>query len=102
MARDRISFPWLPRSRQRPRTGAARRLESTRIDFIGQVKDEHGKIVQNVRDMVDVKLKGEVAAQLAKRPVVYDTGLPYRGAYNLKFLARDNESGKMGTYRPSS
>ena len=56
--------------------------------------------MQNVRDMVDVKLKGDVAAQLAKHPIVYDTGFTLPpGAYNLKFLARDNESGKMGTYQ---
>jgi VWFA-related protein len=74
--------------------------ESTRIDFIGQVKDEHGKIVQNVRDMADVKLKDEVASQLAKHPVVYDTGFTLPpGAYDLKFLARDNASGKIGTYQ---
>ena len=74
--------------------------ESTRIDFIGQVKDAHGKIVQNVRDVVDVKLKGESAAQLAGHPVVYDTGFILApGAYDLVFLARDDGTGKMGTYQ---
>ena len=74
--------------------------ESTRIDFIGEVKDSHGKIVQNVRDMVEVKLKGAEAAQLARHPIVYDTGFVLApGTYDLKFLARDNETGKMGTYQ---
>jgi len=74
--------------------------ESTRVDFICEVKDAHGKVVQNVRDMVDVKLKGEAAAQLSKHPIVYDTGFVLEpGAYDLVFLARDNETGKMGTYR---
>jgi len=73
--------------------------ESTRIDFIGQVKDSAGKIVQNVRDMVEVKLKGQTAADLAKHPLEYDTGFTLApGKYNLKFLARENETGKMGTY----
>ncbi len=73
--------------------------ESTRIDFIGQVKDSAGKIVQNVRDMADVKLKGETAADLARHPLEYDTGFTLApGKYNLKFLARENETGKMGTY----
>jgi len=73
--------------------------ESTRIDFIGQVKDSAGKIVQNVRDMADVKLKGQTAADLAKHPLEYDTGFTLApGKYNLKFLARENETGKMGTY----
>jgi VWFA-related protein len=73
--------------------------ESTRVDFIGQVKDAQGRVVQNVRDMVDVKLKGETAADLAKHPIVYDSGFTLApGKYDLKFLARDNATGKMGTY----
>jgi hypothetical protein len=46
-----------------------------------------------------VKLKGEAAGQLAKHPLVYPTGFTLPpGKYNLKFLVRDNETGKMGTY----
>ena len=48
--------------------------ERTLIDFIGEIKDEYGTTVQNVRDKVDIKLSGETAAQLAKRPIQYDTG----------------------------
>lgn len=73
--------------------------ERTRIDFIGEVKDEFGTTIQNVRDKVDIKLSGSTAAELAKRPIQYDTGftlLP--GKYKLKFLARDNETGRIGTY----
>ena len=36
--------------------------ESTRIDFIGEVKDAKGQVQGNVRDISDVKLKGETAA----------------------------------------
>src|SRR5207237_1854334 len=73
--------------------------ERTLIDFIGEVKDEWGSTVQNVRDKVDIKLSGETAAQLTKRPIEYDTGftlLP--GTYTIKFLARDAETGRIGTY----
>ena len=73
--------------------------ERTLIDFIGEVKDEFGSTVQNVRDKVDIKLSDETAAQLAKRPIQYDTGftlLP--GSYTIKFLARDAETGRIGTY----
>jgi len=73
--------------------------ERTLIDFIGEVKDEYGATVQNVRDKVDLKLSDETAAQLAKRPIQYDTGftlLP--GTYTIKFLARDAETGRIGTY----
>jgi len=73
--------------------------ESTMLDFIGQVKDTKGEIKGNVRDSVPLKFKGETAAQLAKHPVVYDTGFSLAaGNYSIKFLARDNETGKMGTF----
>lgn len=73
--------------------------EHTLIDFIGEVKDDFGTTVQNVRDKVDIKLSGETAQELAKRPLAYDTGftlLP--GKYKMKFLARDAETGRIGTY----
>ncbi len=73
--------------------------ERTLIDFIGEVKDDYGSTIQNVRDKYDIKLSGETAAQLAKRPIEYETGftlLP--GKYKIKFLARDAETGRIGTY----
>jgi VWFA-related protein len=73
--------------------------ERTAIDFIGEIKDEYGATVANLRDKVDMKLSGETAAQLVKRPIEYDTGytlLP--GTYNIKVLARDDETGRIGTY----
>ncbi len=73
--------------------------ETTRLDFIGQVKDAKGAVVGNVRDYIEVKLKDETASQLAKRTLQYDTGFTLPpGAYTLKFLARDNETGKIGTF----
>ncbi len=45
-------------------------------------------------------LKGETAGQLSKRPLAYDTGFTLApGTYSIKFLARENETGKMGTYQ---
>ena len=72
--------------------------ERTVIDFIGEIK-EGAYTAANVRDKVDVKLSGETASELAKHPITYDTGftlLP--GKYTLKFLARDAETGRIGTY----
>jgi len=79
------------------RTGGA---ERTLIDFIGEVKDEYGTTIQNLRDKVDMKLSGETASELLRRPIEYDTGftlLP--GKYVIKFLARDSETGRIGTYQ---
>src|SRR4030081_3482835 len=73
--------------------------EHTRIDFIGEVKDEFGSTIQNVRDKVDIKLSDRTAGALSKHPIEYDTGftlLP--GKYAVKFLARDAETGRIGTY----
>ena len=73
--------------------------ERTLLDFIGEVKDEFGTTVSNVRDKVDIRLSDSTAAELATRPIQYDTGftlLP--GKYKLKFLARDDETGRIGTF----
>jgi VWFA-related protein len=73
--------------------------ESTRLDFIGEIRDAKGAPQGMVRDEITVKLKGETVGQLAKRNLQYDTGFTLPpGAYTLKFLARDNETGKMGTF----
>jgi len=70
-----------------------------RIDFIGEVKDRYGTTVQNVRDKIERKLDALTASELSRRPVEYQTSftlLP--GPYRLKFLARDLETGRIGTY----
>jgi len=73
--------------------------ERTSIEFIGEVKDEYNTTVSNVRDTVSQKLTGETAAQLAHHPIQYNTAftlLP--GTYSIKVLARDDETGRIGTY----
>ena len=73
--------------------------EATRLDFIGEVRDAKGAPQGMVRDEITVKLKGENAGQLASRNLTYDTGFTLPpGTYSLKFLARENETGKMGTF----
>jgi VWFA-related protein len=77
-----------------------RGAQRTVIDFIGEVKDDYGVTMQNVRDKLDIKLSDQTAAELAKRPVQYETGftlLP--GKYVIKVLARDDETGRIGTYQ---
>ena len=73
--------------------------EHTVIDFVGEIKDEYGSTVTNVRDKVDIKLTDKSAEQLSKSPILYNTGytlLP--GTYSIKVLARDDETGRIGTY----
>jgi hypothetical protein len=76
-----------------------RGAERTLIDFIGEIKDEFGSTIQNIRDKVDIRLTGQSAAELTRRTIEYDSGytlLP--GAYTIKVLARDAETGHIGTF----
>jgi VWFA-related protein len=74
--------------------------ERTVIDFIGEIRNEYGTIIANIRDKADFKVKGEALSVLANSPIQYDSGytlLP--GNYIIKFLARNAETGRIGTYQ---
>ncbi|MEP7354196.1 MAG: VWA domain-containing protein [Acidobacteriota bacterium] len=74
--------------------------EHTVITFIGEIRG--GGPVSNIRDLVDIKLSDTTAADLVKKSIVYDTGftvLP--GNYKIKLLARDQETGRIGTFESS-
>jgi VWFA-related protein len=75
--------------------------EHTLIDFVGEIKDMVGGMtVTNVRDHVNIKLSDATAAELAHRHIEYDTGVTLLpGNYMIKFLARDDETGRIGTYQ---
>ena len=75
--------------------------ERTLIDFVCEVKDATtGMTMSNVRDSVNIKLSDATVAQLAHRPVEYDSGFTlFPGKYLIKFLARDDETGRMGTFQ---
>ena len=73
--------------------------QTTDLDFIGQVKDSMGKLVGGVRDQITVKLTDTDAEKLDQRHLQYDTGLTLGpGNYSLLFLAREDQTGKMGTF----
>src|SRR5204862_6227011 len=70
------------------------------IDFTGEVTGPYGIPIQNIHDKLDITLTDATAAQLATRPIQYETGftlLP--GKYVIKFLARDSETGRIGTFQ---
>jgi hypothetical protein len=76
--------------------------QHTLIDFLLEIKDNLGGFgtVQNMRDNVNIKLSDATAAELAKHPIEFNTGftlLP--GKYTMKFLARDDETGRIGTFQ---
>ncbi len=72
---------------------------TNQIDFIGQVQDETKTTVQNVRDNIPIKISLEdTKEKTSKRIIQYDTGMVLEpGRYNIKFLVRENVTGKMGT-----
>jgi VWFA-related protein len=80
----------------------ARRRGAKRLtlDVLVEVKDSFGATQRNMRDRIEVSLTAANAERLATQPVQYDTGftlLP--GSYVLKFLIRDAEVGRIGTYQ---
>lgn len=76
--------------------------ETTEFDFIGQVRDNKGRMSGNVRDGIKVKLNEADAAQRTRKSFQYNTGFTLPpGDYKLKFLSRENQTGKMGTFETS-
>jgi VWFA-related protein len=71
----------------------------TQLDFIGQIQDEARNTVGNVRDFIRIKLDAELAKKVTHRSFQYDAGFTLGpGKYRMKFLVRENVSGKMGTF----
>lgn len=71
----------------------------TKIDFIGQVKDDFGTTIAQFRDVMEIRLADSTVAEVAKRPVTYTTGVTLLpGRYSIKILVRDDVTGRIGTY----
>jgi VWFA-related protein len=70
------------------------------LDFITEIKDDpYGITQQNVRDKLEKNLLDSTVSQLATQPIHFETGftlLP--GKYVIKFLVRDAEVGRIGTF----
>jgi VWFA-related protein len=70
------------------------------LDFLLEVKDAYGATQRNMRDRMEIPLTDANAGRLATHPIQYQTGftlLP--GKYVIKFLVRDAEVGRIGTYQ---
>ena len=73
--------------------------EYSTLDFIGQVRDPRGSLAATVRDAIRVRLDDEVAARQRRGHLQYDTAFTLAaGEYRLRFLVRENQSGRMGTF----
>jgi len=100
VARDRYSVPISVKI-----PGSAVELEKkggkqvVELDFIGQVRDAAGKLITGVGDNIKVNLNEEEAAKIGQRHLQYDSVLTLPpGTYSLRFLARENTTGRMGTF----
>ena len=71
----------------------------TKFDFSGQTHDERRAVVGNVRDNIQVKLDQGKAATAGRKSFQYDAGFTLEpGKYRMKFVVRENITGKMGTF----
>jgi VWFA-related protein len=71
--------------------------DKANIDIVGQVKNAQGIAVGTVRDTV--KLALDATQQVQRKNIQYSTGFTLApGRYHLKFVVRENETGRMGSF----
>ncbi len=70
------------------------------FDFLAEVTDPASKrVASSLRDTMTVRLDTERFQQVQQQAMVYQGGfLLSPGKYHLKFLARENASGRVGTF----
>ncbi len=67
------------------------------LDVIGMVLDNEHHPLNRFRDTV--KLAVNTSAEVQKKNVQYDTGMSLlSGKYHLKFVVRENQTGRMGSF----
>jgi VWFA-related protein len=70
-----------------------------KFEFVAQAVDGKGKVTGVARDAVQIKVPAEKAEKLKSGGIFYSTGFQLKpGDYKLKFLVRDNKTGKMGSF----
>ena len=72
------------------------------IEFLARITDPKGKVAGVARDIVQVRLPVQTAEKIKTGQILYTTGFQLRpGDYNMKFLMRDNRTGKLGSFEQS-
>ncbi len=70
-----------------------------RFEFVAQATDAEGKVAAVARDEVKLKMPAERAERIKAGGIFYSTGFQLgEGEYKLKFLVRDNTTGKLGSF----
>ena len=76
-----------------------KRKAATELDFIAEVRDARHHLTSVVRDTIPLKLDDATAGEVGRKQIQYDTGLTLApGKYTLRFVARENGEGKVGTF----
>ena len=71
----------------------------TQFDFAGQIQDEQHAVAGNVRDNITIRLDRDNTAKAGRQSFQYDAGFTLEpGKYRLKFVVRENVTGKLGTF----
>jgi VWFA-related protein len=72
----------------------------TSFDFAAEVRDaKSNRVVGALRDTITVKIDSEHFQDIQQHALLYQGGIILApGEYKLKFLARENESGRIGTF----
>ena len=73
--------------------------QATELDFIAEIFDARGRSAATVRDTIPLKVTQDIAGEVARKNIQYDTGVTLTpGNYKLRFVARENGQGKVGTF----
>jgi hypothetical protein len=76
--------------------------QATELDFIAEVFDSRNRPASTVRDTIPLKVDSATAGQVVRKNIQYDTGATLTpGKYKLRFVARENGEGKVGTFEGS-
>jgi hypothetical protein len=74
-------------------------VHQTQFDFAWRATDSHGKVAGALRDTLPIKLDAATFQTVLKGNILYEGGLVLPpGSYKLKVVARENMTGKMGTF----
>jgi VWFA-related protein len=88
---DSRAFEWAEKSGK----------HETRFDFAAEVQDQKThRVVSALEDSIKISLKLDRFQQVQRQPLLYEGGviLP-PGSYQVKLLAREDESGRIGTFK---
>ena len=76
-----------------------KRKAATELDCIAEVRDARRRVASLVHDTIPLKLDDATAGEVGRKQIQYDTGFTLGpGKYTLRFVARENGEGKVGTF----